>query len=259
MKTPKTILITGASSGIGAALAIEYAAPGITLHLGGRSVDRLEKVAAKAQAAGADVHAKAIDVTDAEQVRQWVLETDAATPLDLVVANAGISAGTSGLGGAEPEAQVRAVFRTNVDGVLNTVMPILPRMTERGRGQIALVASLAGYRGMPGAPSYCGSKAAIKVFGEGLRGTVHHSGVRVSVVCPGYIRTPLTDVNEFPMPFLMDVDRAAKVIRRGLERDKARIAFPWPMAAVVSLLQAIPPAWIDPLLRRLPGKASQGS
>lgn len=258
MPTPTSILITGASSGIGAALAVEYARPGAVLHLGGRSLERLESVAAAARAAGADVHPAALDVTDSEAVRAWVLAADDAGPLDLVVANAGISAGTSGVAGGEPEAQVRAVFRTNVDGVLNTVLPVLPRMVGRGRGQIALVASLAGYRGMPGAPSYCGSKAAIKVFGEGLRGSLHASGVRVSVVCPGYIRTPMTAVNKFPMPFLMDAERAAQVIRRGLERDRPRIAFPWPMALVVSLLQAIPPAWIDPVLRRLPGKPSQG-
>jgi len=258
MPTPKTILITGASSGIGAALAAEYARPGVVLHLGGRSLGRLESIAATVRAAGAEAHPRAVDVTDAEAVREWVLAADDVTPLDLVVANAGISAGTSGVAGGEPEEQVRAVFRTNIDGVLNTVLPVLPRMTARRRGQVALVASLAGYRGMPGAPSYCGSKAAIKVFGEGLRGSLHASGVRVSVVCPGYIRTPMTAVNGFPMPFLMDVEQAARVIRRGLERDRPRIAFPWPMALVVSLLQAIPPAWIDPVLRRLPGKPSQG-
>lgn len=256
MSGPRTILITGASSGIGAALALEYAGPGTILHLGGRSLERLESVAAQCRAAGADVRPAAVDVVDAEAVRGWVVGADEASPLDLVVANAGISAGTSGVAGGEPEDQVRAVFRTNIDGVLNTVLPAVPRMTARRRGQIALVASLAGYRGMPGAPSYCGSKAAIKVFGEGLRGSLHASGVRVSVICPGYIRTPMTAVNDFPMPFLMDVDRAARVIRRGLERDRPRIAFPWPMALVVSLLQAIPPAWTDPVLRRLPGKPS---
>lgn len=259
MKHPTSILITGGSSGIGAGLAVEYAGPGIVLHLGGRAVDRLETVAAQCRAAGAEVHIRIVDVTDAEATRVWLLAADDVTPLDLVVANAGISAGTSGQAGGESEDQVRAVFATNVDGVLNTVLPILPRMKARGGGQIALVASLAGYRGMPGAPSYCGSKAAVKVFGEALRGTLHATGVRVSVVCPGYVRSPMTAVNEFPMPFLMDLDKAARIIRRGLERDKPRIAFPWPMALAVTLLQAIPPAWIDPLLRRLPGKTSSGA
>lgn len=257
MPKPTIILITGASSGIGAALALEYAAPGITLHLGARNSERLEAIAIAVRAAGATVRPMAVDVTDAEAVRRWVVAADESTPLDLVIANAGISAGTAGLAGAEPTEQVRAVFATNVDGVLNTILPILPRMTSRGSGQLALVASLAGYRGMPSAPSYCASKAAVKVFGEALRGSIHASGVRVSVVCPGYVRTPMTDVNDFPMPFLMDADKAARVIRLGLARDKARIAFPWPLAAAVWLLQALPPAWIDPVLRRLPGKAAR--
>lgn len=257
MQQPKSILITGASSGLGAGLALEYAGPGIVLHLGGRVADRLETVAAQCRARGAEVALRAVDVTDAGAMRDWVLAADDAVPLDLVVANAGISAGTSGRSGGEPEAQVRAVFATNVDGMLNTVLPVLPRLQARGRGQIALVASLAGYRGIPGAPAYCASKAAVKVFGEGLRGSLHATGVRVSVVCPGYVRTPMTAVNDFPMPFLMGPDRAARIIRRGLQRDRPRIAFPWPMVAAVTLLQMIPPAWIDPILRRLPGKASQ--
>ena len=103
---------------------------------------------------------------------------------------------------------------------------------------------------MPGAPSYCGSKAAVKVFGEALRGILHDTGIRVSVVCPCYDHMAMTAVNAFAMPFLMDQDAAARVIRRGLQRDRPRIAFPWPMALAVTLLQAIPPAWVDPLLRR---------
>lgn len=258
MQQPKSILITGASSGLGAGLALEYAGPGIVLHLGGRDADRLEAVAAKCRGRGAEVSTEVVDVTDVGAMRRWLIAADDAAPLDLVVANAGISAGTSGRGGGEPEEQVRAVFATNVDGMLNTVLPVLPRLQARAFGQIALVASLAGYRGIPGAPAYCASKAAVKVFGEGLRGSLHATGVRVSVVCPGYVRTPMTAVNDFPMPFLMDAGGAARIIRRGLQRNRPRIAFPWPMAAAVWLLQAIPPAWIDPILRRLPGKASRG-
>ncbi|NQW10864.1 MAG: SDR family NAD(P)-dependent oxidoreductase [Alphaproteobacteria bacterium] len=259
MRDPRTILITGASSGIGSALALEYAAPGVTLFLGGRNRDRLELVAEQARAKGAAAEIRQMNVADAEATRAWIEAADDAHPLDLVVANAGISAGTAGLTGGEPEEQVRAVFRTNVDGVLNTVLPMIPRMVARRRGQLALVASLAGYRGVPGAPSYCGSKAAVKVFGEGLRGTLHDAGVGVCVICPGYIRTPMTDVNTFPMPFLMGVEQAARVIRRGLARNKPRIAFPWPMATAVWLLQALPPAWVEPLLRRLPTKSSEAA
>lgn len=256
MPVPSTILITGGSSGLGAALAEAYAGPGKRLFLSGRNAERLEEVATRARALGAVCDTAVVDVRDAEATRAWVEACDEAAQLDLVIANAGISAGTAGLDGAEPEEQVRAVFATNVDGVLNTILPAIGRMEARGSGQIALVASLAGYRGIPGAPSYCASKAAVKVLGEGLRGNLHPKGIRVSVICPGYVRTPMTAVNDFPMPFLMDGDKAARIIRRGLERNRPRISFPWPMAASVWLLQALPPAWIDPLLRRLPKKGA---
>ena len=127
-------------------------------------------------------------------------------------------------------------------------------MMARGRGQIALMSSLAGYRGLPGAPAYCASKAAIKVYGETLRGEVAGAGIGVSVICPGYVDTPMTRHNRFPMPFLMDAASAARLIKRRLARNPARIAFPWPMAMAVWLLQALPPGPIDRLLTKLPRK-----
>ena len=256
MAEPSAILITGASSGLGAALAEEYAAPGVRLFLSGRSAERLEGVAQRVRALGALCETAVMDVCDRVAVTAWVEACDDAATLDLVIANAGISAGTAGRDGAEPGEQVRAVFATNVDGVLNTILPAIERMQARGKGQLALVASLAGYRGVPGAPSYCASKAAVKVLGEGLRGSLHGKGLRVSVICPGYVRTPMTDVNDFPMPLIMDADRAARTIRRGLARNRGRISFPWPMAAAVWLLQTLPPSWTDPLLRRLPRKGA---
>ncbi|MDF1793442.1 MAG: SDR family NAD(P)-dependent oxidoreductase [Thalassobaculaceae bacterium] len=257
MRAPTSILITGGSSGLGAALSETYAEPGVRLFLSGRDGGRLKAVADRLRAQGAACETAIVDIRDAEATRRWVEACDAAAPLDLVIANAGISAGTAGRDGAEPADQVRQVFATNVDGVLNTILPAIPRMETRGHGQIALVASLAGYRGIPGAPSYCASKAAVKVLGEGLRGSLQPKGIRVSVICPGYVRTPMTAVNDFPMPFLMNGDRAARIIRRGLARNRARIAFPWPMAAMVWLLQALPPAWIDPILTRLPRKGGE--
>ncbi|MSP49766.1 MAG: SDR family NAD(P)-dependent oxidoreductase [Alphaproteobacteria bacterium] len=250
--TPTSILITGASSGLGQALAEAYAAPGVRLALGGRDRERLEAVAARCRAAGAEVACAALDVLDRDAVADWVRASDAGRPLDLVIANAGISAGSRSDGEA-PE-QIRRILAVNLDGVLNTVLPAVPLMAGRGRGQITLMASLAGYRGLPGAAAYCASKAAVKVFGEGLRGELAERGVGVSVVCPGYVDTPMTRRNRFPMPFLMDAAGAARVIQRGLARNKARIAFPWPMAAAVWLLQALPPSLVDVLVARLPRK-----
>ena len=167
-RRPAAILITGASSGLGEALARAYAAPGITLFLSGRDRLRLHGVADACRAAGAEVHALVINVTQAVPMATWIKQCDALRPLDLVVANAGISAGTGG--GGEGEEQTRAIFATNLDGVMNTVFPALAVMRPRRHGQIAIMASLAGYRGLPGAPAYCASTAAVMTWGEGLRG-----------------------------------------------------------------------------------------
>jgi short-subunit dehydrogenase len=249
---PTHILITGASSGIGAALALAYARPGAQLTLGGRNRERLADIAAQAAARGAVTSGAALDVRDPVAVADWIAAADDRAPLDLVIANAGISGGTHG--GLESAEQTRAIFAVNLDGVLNVVLNVVPRMTARGRGQIAIVSSLAAYRGMPGAPAYSASKAAVRAWGEGLRGDLLPKGVKVNVVMPGFIRTPMTDANHFSMPLLMSAERAAAIIRRGLAADRARIAFPFPTAFVAWAMGALSPAIVDPLLRMLPKK-----
>ncbi len=249
---PKSILITGGSSGLGAALARVYAAPEVHLALTGRDADRLGAVAKACTTRGSEVQIEAIDVLDRARLTAWIGARDAAAPLDLVIANAGISAGTGGDG--ENEAQIRRLLATNIDGVVNTVMAALPFLQARRHGQIALMSSLAALRGFPSAPAYGASKAAVRVWGEAMRGQLAGDGIGVTVICPGYVKTPMTAVNAFPMPLLMDADKAARIIRRGLARNKARIAFPWRMYALVRLIAALPPGLIDPLLRRLPAK-----
>ena len=255
--SPTSILITGASSGIGEALALAYARPGVALALGGRDQARLSAVAGACRKAGAEPRVKVLDVREGPAVAAWIAEADQTAPLDLVIANAGISAGSGGSGSetaGESEAQTRRIIETNVEGVFNTLLPAIDRMRPRGHGQIAIMASLAAFRGFPGAPAYCASKAAVRVWGEALRGDLHGAGIGVSVICPGYVRSPMTAVNDFPMPLLMDAARAARIIRRGLARNRPRIAFPWPLYAAVWLISALPPGLTDPLLRRLPKK-----
>lgn len=253
MKDPRSILITGASSGLGAALAAAYAAPGVALALTGRNEARLEATAERCRGNGADVTAAALDVADAGALGGWIVEVDERGPLDLVIANAGISGGTAG---GEGEEQVRSIFAVNLDGAMNTVLPVIPRMQARRRGQIALMSSLAAFRGLPGSPAYCGSKAAVKTWGEALRGALKRDGIEVSVICPGFVRTPMTDVNPYTMPMLMDAAAAAGLIKRRLARNHGRIAFPWPMYALVWFLGTLPPALTDPLFARLPEKSS---
>jgi len=253
MMAPRHILITGASSGIGAALARHYAKPDVRLALGGRNRERLDDVAAACRERGAAVTAEPIDVTDQAATRAWVLAADAESPVDLVIANAGISshAGEDG----EGEARARAVFAVNLEGVLNTAFPALERMLSRRRGQLALMSSLAGYRGFPDAPAYSASKAAVKALAEAWRGALAARSIRVSAICPGFIETPMTARNKFRMPFLMTAERAAAIIAAGLERDRARISFPWTMTLGSWLIAALP-ALGDRVLRSRPRSPS---
>jgi NAD(P)-dependent dehydrogenase (short-subunit alcohol dehydrogenase family) len=183
----------------------------------------------------------------------------AAGQLDLAVANAGIGAGIDG-GGMESEAQVRAIFATNVTGVLNTVLPALAAMAAQPpgpdgvRGRIAVVASIAAFVAAPGAPAYCASKAAIDAFTVATAASARGQGVRLISVCPGYIRTAMTADNPFPMPGLMDADRAAAIILRGIAADRRRVVFPWWMGLAARLVGLLPPA----LTARLIARASDG-
>lgn len=251
----RAVLITGASSGIGAALARHYARQGAWLFLGGRDAPRLTSVAEACRALGATVEMRVGDVTDRAAIRAWIEAADELAPLDLVIANAGVSAGTGD--DHETEVQARRIFAINLDGVLNTVHPAIDRMSARGCGQIALVSSVSGFRGFPGAPAYSASKAAVKVYGEALRSDLRRCGIRLSVVCPGFVATPMTAVNPFRMPLLMSADKAAAIIARGLARDKARIAFPFPTYFGAWLAAALPPALADRMLARLPTKGAE--
>ena len=190
-------------------------------------------------------------------MRDWILARDAEAPIDLIIANAGISGGTGAKGGGESEAQVREIFAVNVDGMLNSILPIIPAMTARGRGQIALVSSMAGFRGFPSAPAYSASKGAVRFYGEALRGALKGSGVDVSVICPGFVRSRITDVNDFPMPMLMDAEEAAGIIIAALERNKGRIAFPWPLLFMAWLMSVLPDILAQKILAKLPAKQAR--
>lgn len=251
-----SVLITGASSGLGAALALACARPGVVLHLSGRNAERLAETAENARARGAEVHPAVLDVTDEAAMAAWI---SAAGYLDLVIANAGISAGT-GNGRPETSAQARAIFDTNLGGVLNTVLPALaamqaqPEGVDRWRGRIAVVSSIAAFVPAPGAPAYCASKAAADSWTVATAAIARRHGVLLSSVCPGYVRTAMTARNRFPMPGLMTAERAAGIILSGLVRGRRRIAFPWWMALAARTAGLLPLAVSSRLLNTVPGK-----
>jgi short-subunit dehydrogenase len=249
------VLITGASSGLGRALAEACAAPGAALHLSGRDAGRLATVAAACRARGAAVADAVLDVTDAAAMAAWI---GAAGRLDLVVANAGISGGTGAA--TEPAAQAQRIFATNVTGVLNTALPAIAAMAEQPagadglRGRVAVVGSLASFVAAPGAPAYCAAKAAVQRWAEALDATERARGIRLHAICPGYVRTPMTARNPFPMPFLMDAEEAARRTLSGIARGRLRVAYPLPLYLMARLVGGLPPGWRNALLNRLPAK-----
>lgn len=257
MATPRSVLITGASSGLGRALALACAAPGTRLHCSGRDAGRLDEMAGAARARGAEVRTAVLDVRDAAAMATWI---GGAGRLDLAIANAGVSAGT-GAGTAESPGQTRLLVETNLLGVLNTVHPTLAAMRAQPpgmdgvRGQIAVIASIAAFVPAPGAPTYCATKAAADAWTVASAAVAAREGIVLTSVCPGYIRTAMTAGNRFPMPGLMDADRAAAIILRGIAHGRRRVVFPWWLGLAARLVGLLPPRLSAALLGRPEGKA----
>jgi short-subunit dehydrogenase len=228
----RTVVITGASSGIGRALALRYARDGARLGLSGRDRARLEETCAQCRKSGAEVRSGVLDVRARDDMAPWLQDFDAAWPIDLLIANAGIMVGSPGGGQIEAAEDSHRAMETNVMGVLNAVHPVLPRMIARGHGQIGIMSSLAGFIPLADAPSYCASKAAVLSYGLGLRGAVEDKGVRVSVVCPGYVDTPMIAQETGWQPFKMSAEAAADHTIRGLAANRAVIAFPSFLATI---------------------------
>ena len=231
------ILITGANSAIGGALAEIYAQPGVMLYLHGRNEAKLSEVAQHCRAKGAEVITQLLDLRNFVDLQAWLETLDV---LDLVIVNAGMNTHIGSAGEPEPWDVVEALLDVNLKAAMAIVQAVLPAMRKRGRGQVALVSSLAAYFGLPLTPSYCASKAGLKAYGEALRGWVGPEGVRINVIMPGYVQSPMCDEMPGPKPLLLQPKKAARVIQRGLERDKARISFPFPLNLGTWFLAVLP-------------------
>jgi len=191
-----------------------------------------------------------LDVRDQDAMAQWIKAADARRPFDLFIANAGITTGLAPGGIAEDPTAVRAIIGVNLIGVLNTVEPLIAPMCGRGAGQIAFIGSIAGLRGLPYAPSYCATKAAVHAYSESLRGRIEASGVRVSLIIPGFVKTPLNDSIDAIKPLEMTGSEAALLIQRGLERGRAVIAFPRSLYLLARVSRILPIRLVDKVMAR---------
>jgi NAD(P)-dependent dehydrogenase (short-subunit alcohol dehydrogenase family) len=252
---PLRVFVTGASSGIGAALAREYAARGAVLGLLARRADALAALIATLP--HPERHrAYAVDVTDhaaLARAAQDFMHTHGGA--DVVIASAGISHGT--LTERPEDLPLFAdVFATNVQATIATFAPFIASMkTQAGPRRLVAIGSVAGVRGMKGAGAYCASKAAVHSYCESLRLEMRPYGIRVVTIAPGYIDTPMTSNNRFPMPFLMPAERFAAQAVRAIEAGAGFRTIPWPMGLVAKLLRVLPNFIFDPLFARAPQKA----
>ena len=239
----QTICITGASSGIGAALAIAYATPDSHLLLLGRDHYRLDSVKQQCENKGASVITHSIDITDRQSLENWLLQQDDKTPIDLLIANAGCS--SSQLQSEKLESQFlleQRLWNVHLNGTLNTIHPIIPRMQIRHKGQIVIMSSINGLIPTGSSAAYGAAKAALLHYGKSLRGQLKSSGIAVSVLCPGWIKTPLTDNNNFPMPFMLSAEKAAQYLFKKIARRNQCIIFPWPMRFLTWCYRILPTA-----------------
>jgi short-subunit dehydrogenase len=240
----KVVLVTGASSGIGRALALELAKRGAPVALLARRVEALTQLANEIESAGGKALVLPADVRNVAEVENAVARVhELWGPIDVLVANAGMSTTTAATNLRAREAG--DVIAINVVGVINCVAAVLPEMLARSEGHLVAISSLASYRGMPKSGAYSASKAAVSTFFESLRVDLRASGIKVTTLHPGFIRTPMTAGRKMNLPFLMEVEPAANLIVRAIERGVRTFAFPWRLATIARLMKYLPDALYD--------------
>ncbi len=244
----RRIFITGASSGIGEHLAYHYACQGAQLGLAARRCDLLEQIARKCQSLGARVQTFTLDVTHQADCRKAATAfREQFGGIDLLIANAGKS-GNDYLDSGN-STRINEILTINILGITNIVYPFAPTLIEQQSGQVALVSSIAGIRGLPGRAGYAASKIAVKTLADGLRYSFKKHNVKVTTIYPGFIRTPMTANRNSIMPFLMDVEPAAVQIARAIAAGKRNYMFPWPWRVLRPLLKAVPDCLVSKVVK----------
>lgn len=236
----RSIVMSGASGGIGRALVPELAEPGVRMLLIGRDAERLASAAAIAREGGAEVETLAMDVRDAEAMAARILAFDDHAPVDLAISGAGVSSGTDPSGTAEPPGRLREVVEVNLFGAAAMIEPLIPRMIARRSGHLALIGSIAALRPLPDMPAYSASKAGLRAWGTSLRGALAPYGVVVTVISPGFVTSPMSARHLGAKPFEISAERAARLIRHGLARRHRLITFPHRLALLAWLGSRLP-------------------
>lgn len=242
---PKRIAITGASRGIGAALAKAYAEPGATLHLAARNAEKTELVAQECRDMGANVETIALDVTDFDEVRAWVENMPS---LDLFIANAGISGGTASPGLLEPQDQIEKLHQVNYLASAHSINVAAEKMRNQGYGHIAAIGSVQALNGAPQSPAYCASKAALRIYVQSARALFRPSGVSFSYFMPGFVDTDMSRRYQGPRPLLISAEKAAKIVKKSISKKVPEKVFPFPLPLMPLFLNLLPAHLADRIL-----------
>ena len=248
------IIITGASNGLGMALANKYAGQDVCLGLVGRNQDRLYSIANECENKGADVKTLVLDIRERGTLTRWIEEFDRSHPVDLIIANAGVHISPKNGEYIESQDDIDEIFDVNINGVIHLVNPVLQRMAARERGSVAIISSLSGYRGIPSFPAYSASKAAIKFYYEAVRALYRRKGVYISIVCPSYVDTDMTANMKVHPLMITGLDKAVDTIYRGIKHRRRLVAFPWYHALGLRLTSLLPEWLIDLILPKFLGK-----
>ncbi|MBP5980567.1 MAG: SDR family NAD(P)-dependent oxidoreductase [Halomonas sp.] len=249
--TQRCVLITGATGAIGGALAKAYANQHTHLVLHGRQQEVLSALADTCREQGAQVTTASVNLTDEAALAQWLHGLCTEHLPDIVIATAGKNTHPQASGALEPWSDVQTLLDINLKTPIAMAQHLVPAMQARGSGQLVFISSLAGWHGLPSTPTYSASKAGIKAYGEGLRGLLAPYGIGVTVVMPGYVTSPMCNAMPGPKPFEWPPERAAKVIKRGIEANRARISFPFPLNFGTWWLAVLPAGISQWLIKRL--------